>query len=283
MLDRGAQALRVRIDPDRVGLSDELEAFPVRLLHERRDEFAEVEPSFVQAEVSGLELADLENVLGEAIEVAALSAQLQDRVALSRAESGCPRGVGDRSVDLGRGPPERVRDEGERFLAMRIDALEGVALPADLIEEDREHEEDHGARDAVPDARRDRYRRARNDVGGDPGGTGEDRGRDRGTTSQPPARDADRDQVEDRESVFGPTRDVHQPDDGDAENDQKGHEKRLSALHVDVGDAAPRDARRPQGGLRLAHPAQYRSNPDAFGPLLVSATEFGLGLVYPKV
>src|SRR5207302_9229748 len=26
----------------------------------------------------------------------------------------------------------------------------------------------------------------------------------------------------------------------------------------DVGDAAPRDARRPQGGLRLAHPAQYR-------------------------
>src|SRR5207245_8635354 len=130
MLERGAQALRVRIDPDRVGLSDELEAFPVRLLHERRDEFAEVEPSFVQAEVSGLELADLENVLGEAIEVAAMSAQLQDRIALGRAESGCPRGVGDRSVDLGRGPPEGVRDEGARLFGVCIEALVGVASTA---------------------------------------------------------------------------------------------------------------------------------------------------------
>src|SRR5207245_11331432 len=114
MLDRGAQALRVRIDPDRVGLSDELEAFPVRLLHERRDEFAEVEPSFVQAEVSGLELADLENVLGEAIEVAALSAQLPARIPLRRAESGSPTGGGDRSVALRRGPAERAPHPGQR-------------------------------------------------------------------------------------------------------------------------------------------------------------------------
>ena len=50
--------------------------------------------------MTGLELADLEHVLGETIEVAALAAKLEDRIALGGGQRGGIAQIGDRDLDL---------------------------------------------------------------------------------------------------------------------------------------------------------------------------------------
>ena len=100
MLDRGAQPLWIGVHPDRIRLHDQLQALPIRFPGQRRDELAEVETPPVEAEVTGLELADLEHVLGETIEVAALAAKLEDRIALGGGQRGGIAQIGDRDLDL---------------------------------------------------------------------------------------------------------------------------------------------------------------------------------------
>src|SRR5205823_154969 len=82
VLDRRAQTLRIGVDPYRVGFRDQLQTIAIGLLHERRDEFGQIESSAIQPEAAVLELSDLKHVIGESFEVAALPAQLVNRAPL---------------------------------------------------------------------------------------------------------------------------------------------------------------------------------------------------------
>src|SRR5437667_12170651 len=97
-------------------------------------------------------MPDFEDVVGESLEVAALPAQLIDRAPLRRGKGGCPREIRDRRLDLTRGSAQRVRDKGQRLLAMRVDAPERGALATHLIDQKREHQEDRGSGESVPEA-----------------------------------------------------------------------------------------------------------------------------------
>ena len=68
---------------------------------------------FAQTVPVRLKLSDLEHVIRETLEVAALPAELVDRAPLDRRERGCPREIGDRRLDLARRASQRVRDQRE--------------------------------------------------------------------------------------------------------------------------------------------------------------------------
>ena len=203
VLDRGPQALGIGLDPDRVGFGDELQPILVGLAGQRRHELAEIEAAAVEPEMSGLQLAHLEDVLGEAVEVAALAAEVEDRVTLGGAERGRVREIGKRRLDLAGRSAERMRDERQRFLAVHVDAAERRALAPYLIDEQPEHDEDCGSREAVPKHCRKRHAHAIGSLREDPRDRREQRDDHRRITAEPPAREADRDEVEDRESVLG--------------------------------------------------------------------------------
>src|SRR5438552_6980099 len=255
VLDRGPQTLGIRIDPYRVGFRHELQAIALSLLDQRRDELGKVESAAIQPEASRFELPDLEDVVGESFEVAALPAKLIDRAALRRREGGCPREIRDSRLDLTRGPPQGVRDQSERLLAMRIDAPQRGAFATYLIDQKREHQKDRRTRKSVPHARRQQDRRTRDQVGPDPRPRREESNEHGGSAPEPPAREPDGDEIEDREAEIGSGRDVHEPDRGHTcRCDEGERHDPATAPYVDVGDAV-RDGLRSQGRGPLTHPA----------------------------
>src|SRR6266852_4442947 len=135
VLDRGPQTFWICVDPYRVGFGHELQTTAVGLLDQGGDELGQVESPAIQSEASRFELPDLEHVIREALEVAALPSQLVDRAPLRGRESGCLCEIRDRCLDLTSGTSQRVRDQGERLLAMPVDASQGDALAAHLIDE----------------------------------------------------------------------------------------------------------------------------------------------------
>src|SRR5205814_10380359 len=104
----------------RVGVSHDRQARALGTLPRRRNEFGEVESSAMQPEAPRFELSAFEEVVRDSVEVAALTAQLIDRAALGRGKRGCPREIRDRRLDLACRSAQRVRDKGQRLLAMRV-------------------------------------------------------------------------------------------------------------------------------------------------------------------
>ena len=139
---------------------------------------------------------------------------------------------------------------------MRVDAPECQALAAHLVDEQSEHEEDGGAGETVPDVRGHGDAGAGDDVGPDPRDRGEQRDEYRRTSAEPPARETDGDEVEDREAVVGTGRDVDEPDDPDPyRGEKREREHEAPPPYVEVREPASWDGPRPQRRVPFAHDA----------------------------
>src|SRR5438093_10554390 len=131
---------------------------------------------------------------------------------------------------------------------MTVDAAQVDALAPNLIDEEGEHQKDRRAGEPVPDACGEADRAPGDVVRPDPRSRREERDDDGGGAPEPPAREADGDEIEDRESEFRTRRYVDKPDDRDAGgSQQRAGESQSAAPHIDVGRGA-------QCGLRLASP-----------------------------
>src|SRR6266550_6284240 len=139
---------------------------------------------------------------------------------------------------------------------MGVDAAQRGALAAYLVDQKGQHQEDRGAREAVPETRRENDARTRKQVRPDPRACGEKRDEHRGRASKPPAREPNWDEVEDREAEVRTRRDVDEPDDGHPGRREKGERHdTLAASYVEVRDAAWCGLRS-QNRVTFTHPAR---------------------------
>jgi len=127
----------------------------------------------------------------------------------------------ERVLEHGERRAQLVRDAVQELLAHRVQGEVMLALAPRAHEQDREGVEDDETGEAVPRRDADREVARRGDVGGDPDERRRRGGDRRVRLAETPARDSDRDEVEEREADVGPRHVVDEADrDGRHEHDR---------------------------------------------------------------